>query len=228
MSLRNSLFAVLAVAAAAGCIRLGVWQLDRLSQRRAANARLQSVRDATPIDLNGPHQGVRAGRRVTVRGRFLTERTVVLRGRTYQGTPGVVLATPLALDGSDSIAMVVRGFVPAPDAATVDPTLFPPPDSVRIAGMAIAIIDSGSAVPATVGGRETWRKLVRTSLRERLGNAGLSIAIQVLPESTLTGFPLPLPLEELSDGPHLSYAIQWFSFAAIALIGSVVWLRRRR
>jgi cytochrome oxidase assembly protein ShyY1 len=32
----------------------------------------------------------------------------------------------------------------------------------------------------------------------------------------------------LDDGPHLSYAIQWFSFAAIALVGSYVVVRRGR
>jgi surfeit locus 1 family protein len=34
--------------------------------------------------------------------------------------------------------------------------------------------------------------------------------------------PEPSPLPELSEGPHLSYAIQWFTFAVIALVGFVV------
>ena len=38
--------------------------------------------------------------------------------------------------------------------------------------------------------------------------------------------PLPAPLPEPTDGPHLSYAIQWFAFATIAAIGYVVLLRR--
>jgi len=31
---------------------------------------------------------------------------------------------------------------------------------------------------------------------------------------------------ELDDGPHLSYAIQWFSFALIIVIGSIALLRK--
>ena len=33
----------------------------------------------------------------------------------------------------------------------------------------------------------------------------------------------PLPLDE---GPHRAYAIQWFSFAAISIIGLVIFIRR--
>ena len=40
-------------------------------------------------------------------------------------------------------------------------------------------------------------------------------------------YPRAVPLPQLDDGPHLSYAIQWFSFAAIALIGGGLWLRKQ-
>jgi surfeit locus 1 family protein len=45
-------------------------------------------------------------------------------------------------------------------------------------------------------------------------------------EPTRAALPVPAPLTELSEGPHLSYAIQWFSFAAVALVGCAVLLRR--
>ena len=40
--------------------------------------------------------------------------------------------------------------------------------------------------------------------------------------------PALAPLPELSEGPHLSYAIQWFTFAAVAIVGGVILLRRDR
>jgi cytochrome oxidase assembly protein ShyY1 len=40
--------------------------------------------------------------------------------------------------------------------------------------------------------------------------------------------PIPVPLPALSEGPHLSYAIQWFSFAVVALVGALILLRRDR
>jgi SURF1 family len=41
------------------------------------------------------------------------------------------------------------------------------------------------------------------------------------------GLPVPAPLPELSEGPHLSYAIQWFIFSLIGLIGYPIILRRQ-
>jgi len=226
MSLRNILFAVVTVAAAAVCARLGVWQLDRLAQRRAANATLRAVRSAPPVDLNQPHGSVREGNAVSLTGHYLPQETVVLRGRSYEGSPGVVLATPLALAGSDSIVMVIRGFVPSPDAATADPAAYPPGDSATIAGMAIAIPDSDGTDQVVVRGIETWRRLALPELRRRIANSVAGVGVQRLPDSSLRGFPLPLAPAELNDGPHLSYAIQWFSFATIALVGGAIWLRR--
>jgi cytochrome oxidase assembly protein ShyY1 len=40
--------------------------------------------------------------------------------------------------------------------------------------------------------------------------------------------PIPAPLPDTSEGPHLSYAIQWFTFAAIALVGYGLLVRRAR
>ena len=40
------------------------------------------------------------------------------------------------------------------------------------------------------------------------------------------GGPTPIPLPDLDDGPHLSYAFQWFIFATLAVIGWVVVVRK--
>ena len=37
---------------------------------------------------------------------------------------------------------------------------------------------------------------------------------------------MPAPIPELDDGPHLSYAFQWFAFATIATVGYVILVRR--
>jgi surfeit locus 1 family protein len=39
-------------------------------------------------------------------------------------------------------------------------------------------------------------------------------------------FPRPLEALEFSDGPHLGYAIQWFSFTAIGVIGYILLIRK--
>ena len=43
---------LLVFVASAVCIRLGIWQLDRLHQRRIFNAQVESMRAAEALDLN--------------------------------------------------------------------------------------------------------------------------------------------------------------------------------
>ena len=43
---------LLVLAGTALCIRLGIWQLDRLEQRRAFNAHFESARAQLALDLN--------------------------------------------------------------------------------------------------------------------------------------------------------------------------------
>jgi cytochrome oxidase assembly protein ShyY1 len=38
--------------------------------------------------------------------------------------------------------------------------------------------------------------------------------------------PRPRQAPELSEGPHLAYAVQWFFFALLALVAPAVFLRR--
>ena len=54
----------------------------------------------------------------------------------------------------------------------------------------------------------------------------LQLADQTPPQPG--SLPIPVPLPTLSEGPHLSYAIQWFSFAVVAFVGAVILLRRDR
>ena len=70
------------------------------------------------------------------------------------------------------------------------------------------------------------------ALRDSLPYALLPGVVQHLPPSTALYRPRPpgltrWPLPPLSDGPHLSYVVQWFSFALIIVVGSLVLLRQR-
>jgi surfeit locus 1 family protein len=230
--------ALLALVVAAVCIRLGFWQLDRLADRRALNAELAASLAEEPVRLPGVAGSVRAApedflyRRATVRGRFVPERTVLLRGRFHAGQPGVHVVIPMELAGGE-VLLVNRGWVPAPDGATVDSVPVPPGGEVTVSGtlQAVPRTDDGGrpsppeAAPGTGG---TFQRLDREALAAHLPRL-LPLYLQESVEGAADGLPVPVPPPELSDGPHLGYAIQWFSFAAIALVGlAVVLLRRRR
>ncbi|MDH3496613.1 MAG: SURF1 family protein [Gemmatimonadota bacterium] len=205
---------ILGLGAAALFTRLGVWQLDRLDQRRALNTALETRLAAPPIALT---TGVVATvdsltfRRVRASGVFAFADEVVEGGRTFRGAPGAYLLTPLRFaDGS--AVLVLRGWSYAPDGMTVERGAVVEAESVTVEGVLLPVAGRWSVRPDTLPRGYPLLPLVlrRTTpppaLPERL-------AIVALPPR--------------DNGPHLAYAIQWFAFAVIALVGGVILARRQ-
>jgi surfeit locus 1 family protein len=221
---------LLALAAAAVCARLGVWQLDRLAQRRERNAAIEERLGRAPLtlhDLPADTAGL-LFRTVTIEGEYDVARSIVLRGRALHGAPGVHVLTPLRLPGGAAV-LVNRGWVPSPDAATVELAAIPPPAPGGLRGLALPYPADGKAVAEDGGFRRTWTLLDLTALRRQFPYALADFYVQALPVDTAEAatVPRPLPPPELDDGPHLGYAVQWFAFATIALVGwTTIALRR--
>jgi surfeit locus 1 family protein len=72
------------------------------------------------------------------------------------------------------------------------------------------------------GGRTTWRRLEAGALRQRLPYPILPIYILQTPDSSLPRFPRRIDAPAVDEGPHLSYAIQWFLFAGLAAAFAVL------
>ena len=209
------------------CVRLGFWQLSRLEQRRAFNAQLSARLAAPPSPITALPSDTAAGhyRRVSARGVFDYPRQVVLATRSSLGSPGVHVLTPLRLDDG-TIAMVNRGWVYAPDAITIDGAKWREHegDSVTVRGYA-----------------ETWSGRERASLPEsqravraldssrvaRLVGAPIRpyFVAQTSDSAAAADRPVRLGEPELAEGSHKGYAIQWFSFALVALIGGSLLVR---
>jgi surfeit locus 1 family protein len=201
------------------CARLGIWQLSRLRERRAANAVALRARAERPLELtlNQRPDSTMLGRRVIAEGRYDQAHDVVVRGRGYDGVPGVEIVSPLIMEDGKTAVLVDRGFVPAPDAVSVVPDSFREPGTRMVEGFLLPI-PSGTGAPVQHEGQTTWGRLDLTALRAALPYQLYPYSIQQLPDSTLPRFPRRRPPPPLDDGPHLNYAIQWFSFALIALV----------
>lgn len=203
---------------AVGFARLGLWQLSRLHQRRALNVATLAARSAAPVTLAGPaleRSDTLAEYRVEATGRYDAAHEIVLRGAVLQGVPGVRLVTPLRLGGQGPAVLVERGFVPAPDAVSVDTAGLEEGGEVTVRGIAQAVPAEGGQ-PMERGGRTTWRRLDLPSLRKEMPYTLLPIYILQTPDSALPRFPRRVDPPAIDDGPHLNYAIQWFLFATLA------------
>lgn len=207
--------AILALSLAALFIRLGCWQVHRLQERRARNAQIAAGRALPPVALPMAHLDPAAvrDRRATALGVYDYPYERVWAGRTYQGAPGVALLTPLRLaDGS--AVFVDRGWVPSADARHINAAHYHEEDSAAIAGLVLpAPRDRGDVDPAR--------------LRDSLPYPVLPIVIQL--DDTAAAHPAGMArwrTPPLDNGPHLSYAIQWFSFAGITVVGTLALLRK--
>lgn len=224
------LLLVISLLLAALFVRLGTWQLSRLHDRRAENRRAWAAREGSVLDLNrsGTAGGERANHRVTVRGEYDRAHEVVLRGHANREQPGVQVVTPLRIAGSDSAVLVNRGFFPSPDATFADTDSLNEPGPVEVRGVAFAVpVSSDSGAALISNGKETWRRLDLNALRARTPYPLMAIYILQSPDSRLPRYPRRLEPLPLDDGPHLSYAIQWFAFAVIAVGGGLIFLLRK-
>ena len=247
----NVVFGLLAIVLTVVFARLGVWQLDRRSQRLETNA-LRASRAAMPplrLAASPPESDVFhiptadsvVWRRIRVAGRFDAEREIILRSRSRDGRPGVELLTPLVVGSSpqtDQAILVLRGWLPARDGLRPRLSDAWPAGSTDSSAREVVEVE-GIAVPGSDWAASPPIRLeIDGEERAVLGAANLQIAQDFLPypvagfylRATVvgaTGPGLAPPREpELGEGPHLSYALQWFSFAIIALVGTGIYLRK--
>jgi len=226
---------VVVLLVAAVFVRLGIWQLDRLDERRTSNAIIADRRAAPAEDLqvllaSVPPDEVEY-RPAFVSGTFDVRGEVLVRSRTYLGEAGYHVVTPLVTEPGVAV-LVNRGWVPLEvDAAPAVPAL-PPGGRVEVTGT----IRNSQTAPVLgpsdpsdgVLERVFWIDIPRLQVQteQALVPVSIELAVQQPPQSG--GLPIPVIAPEPTEGSHLAYAVQWFAFAIIGLVGYVALLRRSR
>jgi surfeit locus 1 family protein len=229
---RSLSFLLLAAVAAAICARLGFWQLSRLAERRARNAAVvERLRDApVPVEtLSGDTAAIRY-RRVRVAGRPDYAREVVLVNRSRDGSPGVNLITPVRVAGRDTAVLVNRGWVYSPNGTDVELPRWRDADSLDVEGW-VEVPSRRTGVARLSSTRGAYRWLDPAELAREVGYPVSPFYVVVAPapgETPSPDRPARLTPPALDEGPHKSYAVQWFSFAAVALVGAGAFARSER
>jgi surfeit locus 1 family protein len=231
VSRRSLAFLVFAIVISAICVRLGFWQLHRLSERQARNAMLSTRLGAVPrpaFEAMGDSSNAQF-LRATARGTYDFENEFALASRTRQGSPGVNIITPLRVAGRDTALLVNRGWVYAPDAMTADFGRWREPDTATVTGYLLAVTREGRGGVSTPTSRRTVRRLDRDSLAARLPYpVAPYVLVQTAAAANADSAPARVTAPLIDEGPHLGYAVQWFAFALIGLVGAAFAVRSDR
>ena len=217
---------VLVGALVIAMIAAGFWQLGRLDDRRESNQLVadRALIETMPLERVLAESDAAADlefRRVTVSGTFLPESEYLIANRTLESTPGFWVFTPL-VTGPDSAVIVNRGFIAR---ATVQQDLADfsaPTGEVTVTGLLFESVDGGRFAE---GGEFT--ELSRPDVTQMQTIVDEQLApLYVQLESPAQDFPVALDPPDRGEGPHFSYAMQWFIFTTIALVGYPLVLRR--
>jgi surfeit locus 1 family protein len=220
-------------------ISLGFWQLRRLHERRTYNAsvRANESQPAQPVeDVLHAGDPVSVGhdlnfRRVSATGTYDTSNEIIVRARSLAETPGVWALTPLRLaDGTGVI--VLRGFLPSQGTLERVPSdAEPPGGEVSITGLVQETQTRGAfgATDPADGRLTTMARADVARIAKQLPYPVLPAYLQLQAQQPPQAGPQPrvLPEPVLDEGPHFSYAIQWFIFTTIAIVGYPLILRRK-
>ncbi|UCD42273.1 MAG: SURF1 family protein [Chloroflexota bacterium] len=229
---------ILVIAAVLVMIRLGFWQLDRLTQRRAFNERVEAQLSADKLPLTNQSLNLdlynMEYRGAEVSGQFDHENQVVLRNQDWQGKLGVHILTPLLIEGGTKAILVDRGWVPYEDFTAGSLSHYDVPGQVQIEGK----IRRSQSKPL-IGGRAddipgpgeppltAWNWINIANISRQIPYELLPVYLVSSPDPSSNQLPYRSHQDlDLTEGSHLGYAFQWFTFAAILAIGYPIFVRK--
>jgi cytochrome oxidase assembly protein ShyY1 len=227
-------FHILVVVLIVVMITLALWQLRRLDERQSFNqqVRTRTAAPAQPYDTVIPPGTTVDGARpqewktVTATGTFDPAAQVLIRNRSLDGAPGFHVVTPLRRADGTAV-LVLRGWVPLTTSNSTVPDVPPPPaGTATVTGRvrptqnpgALAARDPATGILSTLARVDIPRIQQQTPYPVAPAYVEMTSSSPAPPAS----LPALVPLPELDDGPHLSYAVQWCIFSACAVIGWVL------
>ena len=214
-------------------LRLGIWQLDRLEQRRAANVDLIAALESPPIDLNDEllvmDLAALENREVVVSGVYDLDEQIILKIQNWGGRAGVHLITPLLIDGLDTAVLVDRGWVPQSDVDNGEISKYDVTESVRLDGyIALSqIISRNEGKVQPTGPQSEMYRVDVAAIQPQLDYETAPFYLIESPSATDDELPFNEARDvEVTEGSHLSYALQWFSFSSMLAVIYLVYVHR--
>ena len=209
------------------CTWAAQWQYHRGVDRHARNAVIEHRISKSAIDLTqieSPFADYE-WQTISTSGTFDNNKQILLRNRYNEGKYGYEVLTLFTSEGNKKF-WVDRGWVEAGATATTPPDVAPMPTStVSITGRLRldSSLPRGSFFALPGKGQGLVSEL---NAQSQLNTEKFYIDLLSGSESSLTP-AVTAQLPELSDGPHMAYALQWIFFGGLVIYGRIL-IRRSR
>ncbi|KAA0587563.1 surfeit locus 1 family protein [Azospirillum lipoferum] len=229
---------VFTLAGLAVTIGLGTWQLERLYWKQELIARIARQMAEAPVPLPARIDDPTAWefRPVTITGRFLNDKDMLLIARPHQGQVGYEALTPLQRADGAGVVLVNRGFVPMDRRDPATRAAARVEGEVSVKGIVRVpqppgFFQPGNGNPAP---GSAWMRADPPAMAAALSLSSVApVVIEMLPGqgSGLAGAPAGTlagiePRVELPNN-HLQYALTWYGLA-VTLAGIYVLSQRKR
>ncbi|HEY0878767.1 MAG TPA: SURF1 family protein [Zeimonas sp.] len=231
--LRAWLPTLAALVVVAVTVSLGNWQLRRADEKRALQAQRDAAERDSPIEVAaGDVDAALEGRRVRVRGRFVSKFDVFIDNRTYRGVAGFHVLSPLRIAGSDSHVLVLRGWVASdPRERWRVPRVSSPDGEVEVEGIALHELAHTLELGTTPEPGPDDRIWLNVDLDRYRRWSGLKVQLPIVraldaPRTASGPFDDGLVRDWPRPGgdveKHVAYAFQWYAMATLAA-GLWIW-----
>jgi cytochrome oxidase assembly protein ShyY1 len=206
-------------------IQLGRWQFGRWEDRRAQAESVRAAQEAEPTPLaevaTPEFDADRLRyRSVALTGEYQEDGTALIRNRPLDGRNGYLVLVPLRTD-SGTVA-INRGWIPAgPTAAAPAEVPEPPAGTVQVVGRIQP--DEPNRTAADLPPGQSLSLSSSSVQADALPGAHLDLIAE---DPQADPAPIPPKAPGTGTGPHLVYAVQWWLFGAVAVVGFILLTRR--
>lgn len=209
----------------------GFWQLARHQQRSDVNDAVTSRQNIEVVDIGSLLANTEPAeaeyRTVLVSGEFEGP-DVILRSRALNGNPGCNVLTKLVRPDGRAV-IVNRGWLPLQACeAPGDADIEAPTTELTLTGRVRQSRQRGrfGAIDPAEGVLTIMARIDLDRLQQQIEQPLLAVYVEQVSPVT-EGLPVRLPAPETDGGPHLGYAVQWFSFAVVSIVGYPIVLRQQ-
>lgn len=209
----------------------GFWQLRRLDEQRTINAQIiaRSLGAALPIGELPSDITEARYQLVQLAGEYVVDQELILQARSLGGLSGHHVITPLRLEAGQ-IVLIERGWVPidveGPPAVGFEPVS----TTVTLTGIVLEAPRPSSLGPQdpTSGVLARIGRIDLERLQQQFDEPLAPFYVRLVSQDPAQPNEEPriVPLPEIDDGPHMAYAVQWFIFAGVVVVGFPVLVRR--